>query len=632
MPLMYNAMVNARLVGRSLFSVLLFAALCAPSLSFGWSWGHHHSPRPQLVVDGREVLFTVLPTVDKDHVFRAPVDFVHMLGGDYVVGKDADALTVTGCDGRSIQAPYIRDNDRCIVDVKQVAESLGADAEWDGKRGTLTLRAKVMLIREQGGKLNVVTSYPVAYSTGALSNPSRIYIDMTGAVLPNTESTVPIMADGVTMIRSKQVDYNTVRIALDLTHIARVADAPTGKFNKIQVALGAVPSTHPAPVPPVAVVSNPPRTDAPIATSTPDEVVRPLPVVQSATLFTITGVTSQTSTDGKLQVVITTTGQAIEAPRTSLIEKTADRPDRFAVDLPSAALALPPNLASETLNLDDPVVRDVRWGTAHVNDRTYTRFVLDLSAPAQFNVTAVPTPTGDGTVYTIAPGTGDVSPLPQQLTPAIEPPGTGDGSEAPVVTTPGSLKNLTIVVDPGHGGKDGGAPGVGGIWEKDLTLAIGTDLRDDLVAEGVHVIMTREDDTFIPLSTRSQMGVDNNADLFISIHCDSGSGHNAQEGSTVYYHGNDLVCKNLALCIAAKIKEANYGITSDGVKTDYIRFPGVGFSVLRRSPEPAVLCECGYVNNDDDAKLLTSADTQKSIAAAIVAGCKDYIGSKVASR
>jgi len=88
---MRNAMVNARLVGRSLFSVLLFAALCAPSLSFGWSWGHHHSPRPQLVVDGREVLFTVLPTVDKDHVFRAPVDFVHMLGGDYVVGKDADA-------------------------------------------------------------------------------------------------------------------------------------------------------------------------------------------------------------------------------------------------------------------------------------------------------------------------------------------------------------------------------------------------------------------------------------------------------------------------------------------------------------------------------------------------------------
>jgi N-acetylmuramoyl-L-alanine amidase len=64
------------------------------------------------------------------------------------------------------------------------------------------------------------------------------------------------------------------------------------------------------------------------------------------------------------------------------------------------------------------------------------------------------------------------------------------------------------------------------------------------------------------------------------------------------------------------------------MKSDYIRFPGIGFSVLRRSPEPAVLVECGYVNDDGDAKCLEDPAAQEQIATAIVAGLKDYAANQ----
>src|SRR6185295_16902560 len=96
-----------------------------------------------------------------------------------------------------------------------------------------------------------------------------------------------------------------------------------------------------------------------------------------------------------------------------------------------------------------------------------------------------------------------------------------------------SALRRTVVVDPGHGGRDPGTIGISGVQEKDVVLDTGVRLRAALEARGYRVAMTREDDTFIPLEGRVAFARAQNADLFISLHADSSPNHEAS-GATVY--------------------------------------------------------------------------------------------------
>ncbi len=86
------------------------------------------------------------------------------------------------------------------------------------------------------------------------------------------------------------------------------------------------------------------------------------------------------------------------------------------------------------------------------------------------------------------------------------------------------LKVRRVVVDAGHGGHDTGAIGRGGTREKDVALAIALRLREVLGRAGLEVILTREDDTFVPLEERARRANEAKGDLFISIHCNSSPG------------------------------------------------------------------------------------------------------------
>ena len=97
------------------------------------------------------------------------------------------------------------------------------------------------------------------------------------------------------------------------------------------------------------------------------------------------------------------------------------------------------------------------------------------------------------------------------------------------------LKIKTIIIDPGHGGKDPGAVGPGGIYEKDLTLDIALKLKRLLEHDGnFNVLLTRENDIFIPLEERTAFANRHNGDLFISIHVNSHSYSN-RSGIETYY-------------------------------------------------------------------------------------------------
>jgi len=96
-----------------------------------------------------------------------------------------------------------------------------------------------------------------------------------------------------------------------------------------------------------------------------------------------------------------------------------------------------------------------------------------------------------------------------------------------------SLK--TVVIDPGHGGKDPGAIGPGGTYEKTVVLGVAHHLKKMLEKHlNVHVIMTRDDDTFIPLSKRSRLAIQQNGKIFISLHCNATQNPEAN-GVEVYF-------------------------------------------------------------------------------------------------
>ena len=177
-------------------------------------------------------------------------------------------------------------------------------------------------------------------------------------------------------------------------------------------------------------------------------------------------------------------------------------------------------------------------------------------------------------------------------------------NEALGTRTISSQAVYTVCIDPGHGGKDSGAT-IGGVYEKDLNLDIAKAARDYL--ENVswptfEVLMTRETDTYCTLSYRHDLANNNNADIFISIHCDSNSDPSVRGVYGFYPDNHDVVdSKSLANAII------------DGVES-WSSIPKFGdaryksLQVLRNTTMPATLTECGFMTNSDDLYILQTED------------------------
>ncbi|RAK17315.1 N-acetylmuramoyl-L-alanine amidase [Anoxybacillus vitaminiphilus] len=177
----------------------------------------------------------------------------------------------------------------------------------------------------------------------------------------------------------------------------------------------------------------------------------------------------------------------------------------------------------------------------------------------------------------------------------------------------GSIKNKTIVLDAGHGGKDSGTIGKNGTLEKTLTLQTAKLLQQKLGQAGANVILTRNDDLFISLPNRVKIAHEHEADIFISIHYDSSHDATAN-GITVYYYDNKRD-HPLAASIYSQLK------TIDNMKQRGIRFGD--FHVLRENNRPSVLLELGYLSNPTEGQLIVSPYYQEKVTDAIVESLKN---------
>lgn len=189
----------------------------------------------------------------------------------------------------------------------------------------------------------------------------------------------------------------------------------------------------------------------------------------------------------------------------------------------------------------------------------------------------------------------------------------------------GTLDGKTVVVDPGHGGKQVGAPW-GDLHEKNLNLQIAKEVAAALEAEGAKVILTREGDQALGLPERPGVAIKNEADFFVSLHCNSNYFPNKCSGIETYYHMTEPSPMALGYAIQAAVCAAT-GMKDGSARSDG-RNSSKGLAVLRGlsgSGIPGVLLECGYINTDSDRAKLLDPTYRKKVARGVVEGLKAYI-------
>jgi N-acetylmuramoyl-L-alanine amidase len=189
------------------------------------------------------------------------------------------------------------------------------------------------------------------------------------------------------------------------------------------------------------------------------------------------------------------------------------------------------------------------------------------------------------------------------------------------------LKDLVIVLDPGHGGKDHNGKGPTGVLEADMNLRVGLLLARLLGDAGAKVKLTRSDDSFLELRERARIANELQADLFVSLH------HNATQSrttnwSSVWYHGavdDAEVALDAARFVALNLNKAlrtDAQVTSP-LFSDQLMYPG-GFGVLRACNVPCFLCESSFYTNPDEELRLADAGYNLREAYAIYTGLCEW--------
>jgi N-acetylmuramoyl-L-alanine amidase len=174
---------------------------------------------------------------------------------------------------------------------------------------------------------------------------------------------------------------------------------------------------------------------------------------------------------------------------------------------------------------------------------------------------------------------------------------------------------LVVTIDPGHGGKDPGAIGLGGLREKDVILPIAQQVAALLEQQGIQVVMTRYDDRFISLAGRVLMAQRSRSSLFVSIHANAaGSRRPNVNGLETYYYSS-----------GAGLAQAIHYSILQSVNIQDRRVRQARFYVLRYNSIPSVLVETGYLTGAEDVRKLASPIFQRQMAEAIARGILLYI-------
>lgn len=199
-------------------------------------------------------------------------------------------------------------------------------------------------------------------------------------------------------------------------------------------------------------------------------------------------------------------------------------------------------------------------------------------------------------------------------------------------------KKATIVVDAGHGGEDGGAVGVNGLVEKDINLAIALALAENLKANNFQVILVRDGDYSVGDQSLSTVAERKRSDtknrvrlveetgecLLVSIHQNQFS-QSQYNGAQMFYSPNNPESAQLAECIRESVVSS---LQPDNTRQN--KEAGEEIYLLTHCQVPAVLVECGFLSNPEEANLLSQEAYQQDMAAAIYNGIVSFLEQREA--
>lgn len=200
-----------------------------------------------------------------------------------------------------------------------------------------------------------------------------------------------------------------------------------------------------------------------------------------------------------------------------------------------------------------------------------------------------------------------------------------------------SLSNTpVIIIDAGHGGEDGGTQSKKGVLEKDINLAISLEVCDILSEQGYQTVLTRDGDYLIydeeskTMREKKASDIHNRMDImnsyanciFLSIHQNYFT-ESKYSGAQVFYSKNNPESEKIASAIQSAVRE---DLQPDN--TRQIKISGTEIYLLYHAKAPAVMVECGFLSNEQEAEKLSDETYRKEMAKSIVRGLTNYLNSK----
>lgn len=220
-------------------------------------------------------------------------------------------------------------------------------------------------------------------------------------------------------------------------------------------------------------------------------------------------------------------------------------------------------------------------------------------------------------------------------------------------------RKLIVAIDAGHGGKDTGAIGVGGLKEKDVTLALARELKREIDRlPNMRAVLVRDGDYFVPLNERPRIAKEKNADLFISLHADAFPDDRRVRGGSIYVlnergattalnralerseNGSLFMHaqrspKKVAYILGDLTRKANLQASrgmanailkqlARKVRMHKLSVQSANFAVLRQLDMPSILVETAFISNRHDAANLRSRSFRKRFATALAKGVQQY--------
>jgi N-acetylmuramoyl-L-alanine amidase len=314
------------------------------------------------------------------------------------------------------------------------------------------------------------------------------------------------------------------------------------------------------------------------------------------------------------------------------VERRGDRPENRQILIDIQDSSISPLFRANALPINRYSIS--RWEVTQLpQDPPVTRLALTLAPESpDWQVTA----SNLGGIILVPPAGVSISNVPDQPpNPALPSPGPIATAPEPITvpdrpptSSPPNLPQpqpnlpqvpngrFVVVLDPGHGGRDPGAVGIGGLQEKTIVLPVSLRVAELLRDAGVQVIMTRSDDRTVELEPRVDIANRANATIFISIHANAISLSRPEVNGVETYYYTDAG-RTLAQVIHAAMLAAS-GMNDRGVRQ-------ARFYVLRHTAMPASLLEIGFVTGRDDVPLLRDPAWRENMAQAIARGILQYL-------